>query len=212
MIDPWSKETYERWEGFLVPFETKRRQPDKQPISLGAANALIRAMVSQNIIEKARFVKLLLTDCDGVLTDGGVYYSPAGELLKRFSIRDGMGVERLRTLAGVETGIVSGENSTPLKRRAEKLGIEECHLGVSDKAETLRSIVAKRGLGRDKLAYIGDDVNDLEVFALVGLSACPSDAFDEVKGRADIICRNKGGYGAFREFAEIIILAQTGNP
>lgn len=168
-------------------------------------------MVSQNTIEKARFVKLLLTDCDGVLTDNGVYYSPAGELLKRFNIRDGMGVERLRTLAGVETGIISGENSAPLKRRAEKLGIEECHLGISDKAQVVRSIIAKRGLSRAELAYIGDDVNDLEVFALVGLRACPSDAFDEVIGRADMICRNKGGHGAFREFAEIIILSQTGS-
>ncbi|MGH8605749.1 MAG: KdsC family phosphatase, partial [Gammaproteobacteria bacterium] len=132
--------------------------------------------VSQQLIEKARLVKMLLTDCDGVLTDNGVYYSPAGELLKRFSIRDGMGVERLRTLAGIETGIISGENSAPLKRRAEKLGIEECHLGISDKAQVVRSIIAKRGLLRAELAYIGDDANDLEVFDLVGLCACPSDA------------------------------------
>ncbi|MGH8611053.1 MAG: KdsC family phosphatase [Gammaproteobacteria bacterium] len=166
--------------------------------------------VSQQLIEKARLIKMLLTDCDGVLTDNGVYYSPAGELLKRFSIRDGMGVERLRTLVGVETGIISGENSAPLKRRAEKLGIEECHLGISDKAQVVRSIIAKRGLLRAELAYIGDDANDLEVFDLVGLYACPSDAFDAVKRHADIICRNQGGHGAFREFAEIIISAQAG--
>ncbi|MGH8580824.1 MAG: KdsC family phosphatase [Gammaproteobacteria bacterium] len=167
--------------------------------------------MSQQIIKKAGLVKMLLTDCDGVLTDGGVYYSPAGELLKRFSIRDGMGVERLRTLVGVETGIISGENSAPLERRAEKLRIKECHLGISDKDQVVRSIIARRGLSRAELAYIGDDANDLEVFALVGLCACPSDAFDQIKSRADMICRNKGGHGAFREFAEIIISAQTGS-
>ncbi|MGH6635673.1 MAG: KdsC family phosphatase [Gammaproteobacteria bacterium] len=165
--------------------------------------------MSERLIQKAGLVKMLLADCDGVLTDGGVYYSAAGELLKRFSIRDGMGVERLRTLAGVETGIISGEDSAPLKRRAEKLGIEECHLGISDKAQVVRSIIAKRGLARAELAYIGDDVNDLEVFDLVGLCACPNDAFDEVKSQADMICRNRGGHGAFREFAEVIIFAQT---
>lgn len=168
------------------------------------------SLVSAEIIDKACMIKLLLTDCDGVLTDGSVYYSEQGELLKRFHIRDGMGVERLRRLAGVETGVISGEQSMSLKRRAEKLSIEECHLGVKEKAVAIQSISDRCGIPLNSLAYIGDDVNDLEVFALVGLSACPSDAMTVVKETVDVVCDLKGGKGAFREFAEMIIQAHLG--
>ena len=85
-----------------------------------------------------------MSDCDGVLTDGGVYYSGAGEVSKRFYIRDGMGVERLRKLAGIDTVLVSGEGSPALKKRAEKLSITECHLGIEDKAAVLQTIAARR--------------------------------------------------------------------
>lgn len=153
----------------------------------------------------ARHIRLVLTDCDGVLTDGGVYYSESGEALKRFNIRDGMGVERLRNLAGIETGIVSGERSPALLKRAAKLGITECHVGIKDKAATLRAILDRRGLGRHEIAYIGDDVNDLPAFAVAGLAACPSDAEAEVKAAAHVVLRREGGHGAFREFAELLL-------
>lgn len=159
---------------------------------------------------RARRLKLVLTDCDGVLTDGGVYYSELGERLKRFNIRDGMGVERLRNLAAIETGIVSGELSPSVPLRAEKLGISECHLASKDKAATVRSILHRRNLNADQVAYIGDDVNDLPAFDIVGLTACPSDAEDEVKAAADVVLVRPGGYGAFREFAEIILTAMAG--
>jgi YrbI family 3-deoxy-D-manno-octulosonate 8-phosphate phosphatase len=165
-----------------------------------------------NIAQRASRVRLLITDCDGVLTDGGVYYSEQGEVMKRFNIRDGMGVERLRKLAGVETGIISGELSASIRRRAEKLGIEECHLGIKEKAATLESIASRRQVPLEAIAYIGDDVNDLEIFALGGLCACPSDALEQVKERADYICRLKGGEGAFREFAELVIAARRPPP
>ena len=167
-------------------------------------------MIASLVMDKARPIRLVLTDCDGVLTDGGVYYSECGEELKRFLIRDGMGVERLKKLADVETGIVTGELSPSVKRRAEKLGIEECHLGVKDKAALVQSIAARRGIPLSAIAYIGDDVNDLEAFSLVGLSACPQDALEAVKERVDLVCCLKGGEGAFREFAEVIVAARTG--
>lgn len=160
-----------------------------------------------NLRERARCIKLVLSDCDGVLTDGGVYYSELGERLKRFSIRDGMGVERLWTLTGIETGIVSGELSPAVLQRAEKLGITECHLGAKDKAATLQSILSRRGLARHEIAYIGDDVNDLPAFGFAGLTACPGDAEDVVKTAADVVLVRPGGYGAFREFAEILLKA-----
>ena len=162
-----------------------------------------------SLLEKAARVRLLLTDCDGVLTDAGVYYSANGEELKRFSLRDGMGVERLRELASVETGIVTGENAPLVARRAEKLHIMELHLGAKNKKQTLLDILERRQLKPEQVAYIGDDVNDEAVMRAVGLSACPADAFEDILQIADYICQKPGGHGAFREFAELIILAKT---
>src|SRR5882762_7524343 len=99
--------------------------------------------MNETLKEKAGRIKLLLTDVDGVLTDNGVYYSEIGEVMKRFSIRDGMGVERLRKLCGIETGIVTGELSPSVARRAEKLGIIELHLGVKDKPGRLTEILER---------------------------------------------------------------------
>lgn len=158
--------------------------------------------------EKAKQIKLLLTDCDGVLTDGGVYYSDRGEEMKRFNIRDGMGVARLRSLAKIDVGIITGEMSGSVAKRAEKLGIAELHLGANDKIAVLEEIVQRRGLKLDEIAYIGDDTNDVAVMKIVGLSACPADALSFAKDVADYICRNKGGHGAFRDFAEFIIEAK----
>ncbi len=165
----------------------------------------------EEIKERASKIKLLLTDCDGVLTDGGVYYSGNGEEMKKFNIRDGMGVERLRNLANIETGIITGELSLSVKKRAEKLKISELHLGIKDKSSLLLEILLKKNLSSEQIAYIGDDVNDLEIMKVVGLTACPSDAISFVKNLANYICENKGGDGAFREFAELIIQHKNTN-
>jgi len=163
--------------------------------------------VNETLRLKAKNIRLVLTDCDGVLTDAGVYYSDAGEQLKRFNLRDGMGVKRLR-LMGIETGIVTGETSPCVVRRAEKLGIEEVALGARDKLSVVTAILARRGLGPESVAYIGDDVNDREVLDLVGLSACPRDAVAEIKKRVNVVLETAGGHGVFRELAEIILEAQ----
>jgi len=155
--------------------------------------------------EKLSRIKLLLTDCDGVLTDGGVYYGETGEEFKKFDIRDGMGVERLRNFAGVTTGIITGELSPSVIKRAEKLKITELHLGVKDKPAVFKEILNRLNLQPEEVAYIGDDTNDLEVMKLAGLTACPADAISFVKDVADIVCLAKGGQGSFREFAELII-------
>ena len=159
------------------------------------------------LVRRARAVRLVLTDSDGVLTDTGVYYSERGEELKRFSIRDGMGVERLRQ-AGIETGIVTGELSPSVVRRAEKLALPTVLLGVKDKLGAVRGLCAERGLGLDEVAYIGDDVNDLAVLAEVsrrGLTASPSDGLPSVRAVVTHVCAAPGGHGAFREFAEWIL-------
>ena len=164
---------------------------------------------TKEIIEKAEKIKLLLTDCDGVLTDGGVYYSEKGEELKRFSMRDGMGVARLKKLVDVETGVITGERSEIVQKRVRKLGITEYYPGSKDKYHTFKTIIRKKKLSAFEVAYIGDDSNDLELMKYVGLSACPSDAMPVIIENADLKLNNKGGHEAFREFAEIIIFSKT---
>lgn len=168
-------------------------------------------MEHADIKKIASKIKLVLTDVDGVLTDNGVYYSDAGEVMKRFSIRDGMGVERLRK-HGIETGIVTGECSPSVQRRAEKLQITELHLGAKNKLALLEEILRRKELRAGEVAFIGDDVNDLEIMKAVGLAACPVDAMSQVIAIAHYHCQTKGGYGVFRELAEFIIEACNLSP
>ncbi len=163
------------------------------------------------LTDKLSQIKLLLTDCDGVLTDGGVYYGESGEELKKFDIRDGMGVERMRNLADVQTGIVTGELSPSVAKRAEKLKITELHLGVKDKPAALKAIISRLGLTADQVGFIGDDTNDLEVMKMVGVSFCPANAISFIKEVASVVCQNNGGDGCFREVAEMIISAKKGD-
>lgn len=156
---------------------------------------------------RASAIKLLLTDCDGVLTDGTVFCGLDGEAFLQFSRRDGMGVARLRDI-GVDTEIVTRESSPIVTRRAEKLGIVRVHLGVMDKRRTIEQIVAARGIAPQQVAYIGDDVNDLEALGIVGLAACPADAEVVVRQRVHRVLRNGGGKGAVRELADYIIDAR----
>jgi 3-deoxy-D-manno-octulosonate 8-phosphate phosphatase (KDO 8-P phosphatase) len=160
---------------------------------------------NSHLKKKIENIKIILTDSDGVLTDTGVYYSEKGEELKRFSIRDGMGIERLRKHLGIETIIVTGEGSGAVVGRAKKLKLNEYYLGVKDKLKVLDEVLRKNGLTKDNVAFIGDDINDYEIMQQVGLSASPADGMSYVKSIADYVCENKGGQGAFREFAELII-------
>lgn len=157
--------------------------------------------------DKAARVRLVITDIDGVWTDTGVYYSANGEELKRFSIRDGMGVELLRN-KGIPVAIITGEGSPSVIKRAEKLQITEIHLSIKRKVGLLKDICNRYNLTEENIAYIGDDVNDKEIMNSVGFSACPSDAMPAAKECADYICTEKGGFGAFREFADYILSCQ----
>ena len=161
----------------------------------------------EDILKKASQIKLLITDCDGVLTDNGVYYTESGESFKRFSIRDGMGVERLRRYANVETSIMTGEGSKSVFKRAEKLKIKFLYQEVKDKKSLLPSVLAETGVLAKEVAYIGDDTNDIEIIKEIGFSATPADGTVFTKEIVDYICKENGGYGAFREVAELIIFA-----
>jgi 3-deoxy-D-manno-octulosonate 8-phosphate phosphatase (KDO 8-P phosphatase) len=158
---------------------------------------------------RARQITHLLTDCDGVLTDGTVYCSAAGEELLRFSRRDGMGVQRLLQ-AGITCAIVTRERSPIVARRAEKLGIT-VHAGIDDKRTWLVAWLREQKLHAAQVAYIGDDVNDLEIIAALqphGLTGAPADAEPQVTGAVDFVSGRGGGAGAFREFAEFILGAR----
>ena len=156
-------------------------------------------------MEKLQHIKLLLTDCDGVLTDAGVYYGENGEVLKKFNIRDGMGVERLRNRQ-IATGIITGELSPSVRKRAEKLKITELHMGIKDKLAVLQQILVNRNILPEQIAYIGDDVNDLAVMKAVGLAVCPSSAVNAVKSECHIILSRKGGDACVREFIDQYLL------
>src|SRR5262245_23599951 len=164
-------------------------------------------VIARGVLEKARDIRLVLTDCDGVLTDAGIYYSRRGPELMRFSRRDGMGVERLRA-AGIETGVISREDSPITARRAKALNFEEVHFGIREKLPIIERLAAARGLSLSQVAYLGDDVNDLAALRAIGLSGCPADAEPMVQEIVDYICTQRGGCGAFREVAELVLGAQ----
>jgi len=162
------------------------------------------AMNTYDIKQRAERIKLVLADVDGVLTDGGVYYGAEGEVMKRFNIRDGMGVERLRD-CGAEVGLITGEASPSVSRRAEKLKIKRVYLEAKEKKRAVEEIARDAKMDLSEIAFIGDDVNDLEAMKIVGLAAAPSDAFVGVREIAHYVCATRGGNGAFREFAEFLI-------
>jgi 3-deoxy-D-manno-octulosonate 8-phosphate phosphatase (KDO 8-P phosphatase) len=167
-----------------------------------------KKLTKKELLKKASKIKLLITDVDGVLTDTGVYYSAKGEELKRYSIRDGMGIERLRKLAGIETAIMTRENTEIVRSRAVKLKIKELHMGVYEKDTVLKEILKRENLKAEEIAYMGDDTNDIEIMKIVGLSSCPNDATKFAKEVADLIVESNGGNGALRDLIEIIIEAK----
>ena len=155
-------------------------------------------------------IRLLATDVDGVLTDGGMYYAESGDEWKKFNTRDGMGLKLLQQ-AGIITAIVTRERTKLVTRRAEKLAIPELHQGVLDKLSLVREMAARYGLTLSQVAYIGDDINDLEALKAVGFSATPADGMPQIIAAVDYVCQRKGGEGAVREIIEMLLAAQAPN-
>ena len=149
-------------------------------------------------------IKLVLTDIDGVWTDGGMYYDQTGNEWKKFNTSDSAGVLFLRLL-DIPMGIITGENTEIVLRRAVKLNISELHMGVKNKLELTKSLCEKYKITLKEVAYIGDDINDIQMLDAVGFSACPANAPDYVKSHATLVLKKKGGDGAFREFVEYIL-------
>lgn len=165
------------------------------------------SLTKKEISSKLEKIKILLTDIDGVLTDGGMYYTEDGMVMKKFFVRDGMGTTLLHK-AGLQTGIISTDVSPIAKTRAERLKMDFVYTGIWEKDKTLDEICAQAKVTIENVAFIGDDVNDLAILKKVGFAACPKDASDEVKKLAHYICKKKGGNGAYREVADLILKNQ----
>jgi 3-deoxy-D-manno-octulosonate 8-phosphate phosphatase (KDO 8-P phosphatase) len=161
----------------------------------------------QALAERCRALKLVLTDVDGVMTDGSILLLPDGREAKAFHVRDGLGIV-LAHAAGLRTGLISGRSSEVVGRRAAELQMAVVRQGVRDKGAALGEVLAEQALDAREVAYIGDDVNDLSVMAEVGLSAAPADAPFEVRSRAFMVLEAAGGRGCLREFVEAILRAR----
>ena len=148
-------------------------------------------------------IKMFLTDCDGCLTDAGMYYSEFGDELKKFNTRDGMGFKLLQK-KGILTGIITGEKVELNRRRAEKLELDILELGCADKASKIKELCEKHNISLKNVLYVGDDINDIEAMKIAGYSCCPADAMTEVIEIADYVAKAKGGEGVIREIVEKI--------
>lgn len=168
---------------------------------------LMRKHVLTNQIVSVPSIKLFLTDIDGTLTDGGMYYSETGDELKKFNTRDGMGMAKLRE-KGIKVGIITSEECKLNIRRAQKLKLDYLFQGKKDggKLAVAQEIAEKMGISMQEVAYIGDDINCIELLSAVGIAACPADANDKVKSIPGIIVmRKKGGEGCVREFCDKLL-------
>jgi YrbI family 3-deoxy-D-manno-octulosonate 8-phosphate phosphatase len=161
-------------------------------------------MLKNNLNQKCKKIKIILTDVDGVLTDGGRYYSDKGEILKKFHVRDGMGVNILLRNK-IKTIIITKENSKITKKWAKDMNISKVVSGSLKKENELLKICKKFEVSKNEVAYIGDDVNDLKLLENVGFSATPNDASEMIKKHVDYVCLKNGGDGAFREISDIIL-------
>lgn len=152
-------------------------------------------------------VKILIMDVDGTLTDGVVYFGDSGEICKGFYVRDGLGIQKV-IKNGIMPIIITSRNSELVKARAEDLGIKEVYIGIKDKKVFLENYIKERGLVTENMAYIADDVNDLEAIQLAKFRGCPSDAVMEIRNVCNFVSNYPGGHGAVREFCDYLVCLQ----
>jgi 3-deoxy-D-manno-octulosonate 8-phosphate phosphatase (KDO 8-P phosphatase) len=153
-----------------------------------------------------RRVRLLVLDCDGVLTDGRLHYGPRGELMKSFHVRDGHGIKEIAA-AGIDIAIISGRKSTALTRRARELGIRTVVQGANDKFAALEKLARSSGFSLEQCACVGDDTPDVPVLEAAGLGIAVADAHPDALAAADLVTSRPGGYGAVREVCDWLVAA-----
>lgn len=168
---------------------------DSSPSSTDALNSRLKA------------VKLVVFDVDGVLTDGRLYYSPQGETLKVFNVKDGVGIKLLQDCQ-VQVAIMTAKDSPMVAKRMADLGIKHYFPGVKDKRFTLDALAAQEGLDSAQLCFVGDDMVDLPAMSLAGVGICPDDAYSLVRQAADLVAPMAGGQGVARFVCDLILTAQ----
>lgn len=167
---------------------------------------LLRKNLKAIEAKKKDLPKLILLDVDGTLSDGGMYYTENGDQMKKFNVKDGFIIYRLVKRQNVRFGLISsGSTGNIMRKRAETLGIQHLYFGTRPKVDVIEEWLAELAIGWQDLAYVGDDLNDLEVIKKAGISACPADATLRVRQHADVILRRDGGRGCVREFLEEVL-------
>ena len=161
-------------------------------------------MKNESLYSKCKKIKIIATDVDGVLTDGGIYYSEKGEIIKKFHVRDGMGVNILLR-NGIKTIIITKENSKIVKKWARDMNIVKVYSNSIQKELLIVQISKEFSIKSSEIAYIGDDVNDVKIAKKIGLSATPKDGIPIMKQNVNYVCKLGGGMGAFREFSDLIL-------
>jgi 3-deoxy-D-manno-octulosonate 8-phosphate phosphatase (KDO 8-P phosphatase) len=161
----------------------------------------------KNLIKKASQIKAIFFDVDGVLTNGDIIYDDTGKETKHFSVKDGYIISHLKK-AGIIVGIITGRDSKVVSLRAAELKLDFCHQGIVDKFSVFEKLVEFHKLKRKQVAYIGDDINDLATLDACGFSVTPADAIHYVRSKVDLVTAAKGGQGAFREVADLVLAAQ----
>jgi 3-deoxy-D-manno-octulosonate 8-phosphate phosphatase (KDO 8-P phosphatase) len=163
------------------------------------------------LARRARELEWLLLDVDGVLTDGRLLYTAEGEAMKAFHVRDGLGIRRARQ-AGLKVGVLSGRRSPALERRARDLALDALVTGRDDKGPAFQELLAAHGTTAERVAYVGDDLQDLPVLERCGLAFAPADAVPEVRARVHRVLAARGGEGAVREVADLLVRARGTGP
>ena len=159
-------------------------------------------------LNKFRNIRLLAMDIDGVLTDGGVYILESGQEFRRFDIKDGLGIKQVME-KGIQVVWISAGVCKAALHRANKLGVSEVHLGVSDKRQCLEKICSEKDIPMDRVAYIGDDLTDLDVIEQVGLPCAPINAIEKVRQAVCYVTQAQGGHSAVREICDLLLLSKA---
>lgn len=168
---------------------------------------IILSQYSKAQVKKARNIKAIFFDIDGVLSDGKIIYDETGKEIKNFSVKDGYIIKHLKK-AGIIVGAISGRDSGVTQKRCAELKLDFCHQGILDKASTFEKLAKHYNLKLKEVAFIGDDINDLCVFEMAGFSICPADTFKYIKERTDLTTSAKGGEGVLREVADLVLAAR----
>lgn len=162
---------------------------------------------NKRLLQKAKKIRFLLLDVDGVMTDGKIYYDSEGREIKAFNIYDGHGIYLLRQ-SGIKVGIITGRKSKIVEIRARELGIDEVHQNITEKDIVYNDLRRRYGLKESEVAFIGDDLIDISILKRVGLSAAPSNSIDDVKRIVDLVTVKEGGSGAVREVIDLLLFAR----